>query len=194
MAPTLVTAYQPFQGRGKNGSSTLLRWLRGQLDKSSHLTEILPVNWQAAPSRLRELVELHRPHRIFSMGEGQPARVAFETLAQNVMLGTDEFGNHRSGGPIQAIGPMNMDATFPEPTARQISLLPQSINYVVSRDAGVFLCNRLLWEGLNLDVPQVGFLHVPPQGAMPDDEYVAGLGPFVRSLLLPPGAGEINVS
>lgn len=184
MQTTLVTSFQPFQGRGKNGSTTLLRWLRRRWEKGRYVSRILPVDWKRAPLTFSQLEKRHRPWRILGLGEGRPGRVAWETVARNELAGTDEAGVIISAGVIEENAAPTLSSTWPWPAnLSETSLFPKHLEWVLSEDAGAFLCNRLLWAGLRSSASQVGFLHLPPQGEMDDPEYAKMLGPLVLALL-----------
>lgn len=181
---TLVTAFKPFQGRGKNGSATLLSWLRRRLNAQHFPTAILSVDWEIAPKRLRRLIQRFRPKRCLALGEGRAGQVAFELQAWNRLEGTDESGNARIPQPIMIAAPDRVPASFPLPEHLPTHLLPPGVEFQTSSDAGKFLCNRVLWEGLQTTCPKVGFLHLPPQSDTSDADYRAALGPFVLALLV----------
>lgn len=186
---TLVTAFKPFQGRGKNGSATLLGWLRRRLAAHHFPFAILPVDWEIGPRRLRRLIQRFRPERYLALGEGQAGRVAFELQAWNRLEGTDESGNSRIPQPIMISAPDRLPASFPLPKHLPTHLLPEGIAFQTSSNAGKFLCNRVLWEGLRTTCPMVGFLHLPPQSDTSDADYCAALGPFVLALLVAKNGG-----
>jgi pyrrolidone-carboxylate peptidase len=183
---TLITAYQPFQGRGVNGSSTLLRWLRRHWPAGQFHSRILPVAWEQAPRHLIQLLETKRPRRYLGIGEGQPGRCAWETVARNQQHGTDETGLHRPAMPIAPQAPPHRHSTWAPPSSHVTSLLPRHMPLVTSVDAGCFLCNRVLWTALEprYQLTHAAFLHLPPQEDMTDGAYTDLLGPFVLALLL----------
>ncbi len=183
---TLITAYQPFQGRGVNGSSTILRWLRRHWPAGQFHSRILPVAWELAPKRLTQLLETKRPRRYLGIGEGQPGRCAWETVARNHQQGTDETGLSLPAMAIAPQAPPQRHSTWVTPSSLVISLLPDHIPLVTSVDAGCFLCNRVLWTALEPGhrLSQAAFLHLPPQGSITDRAYTDLLGPFVLALLL----------
>jgi pyroglutamyl-peptidase len=183
---TLVTAYKPYQGRGVNGSSTILRWLRLHWPVGQFHSRILPVAWEKAPVILEKLLQRHRPRRYLGLGEGQPGRCAWESVARNHQQGTDESGLHRAPSPICPQSEPQRHSTWPAPPHDVAQMLP-NIPLVLSTDAGGFLCNHVLWTALGPQpansLTQVAFLHLPPQESTSDRDYIERLGPFVLAVL-----------
>ena len=180
----LVTAFQPFQGRPVNGSTTLLRWLRRRWSRPSFASAIFPVDWQKAPSRLAALITRYQPTAVLSLGEGSPHQVAWEGRSANAMSGADEAGQLPRTAHIHANGPAWLPITLPTPSTGVFALLPRTTPLVHSQDAGTFLCNRILWEALRRNVERVGFLHFPPQGNSPNRAYLAQFSRFLQQCLM----------
>lgn len=177
----LVTAFRPFQGRSCNGSATLLRWLRSSCPHGGFVSSILPVDWVQAPLQLRRLLARHRPRLVLSLGEGPPDRVAWECQAVNFQSGTDEVARTRTPSPIHQGAVPVLRSLLPHPPLQPS--LPSTCPFVLSEDAGTFLCNRVLWEALNRTAGQACFLHLPPQGQLTDSAYTHTLGSFLLDLL-----------
>lgn len=176
----LITAFRPFRGRERNGSATVLRWMRRRWPAGFAASRILEVHWEKAPRQVAGLIKRHRPKYIFGLGEGQPDRVAVEMRAQNRMLGPDEAGMDGGGLEIAPGGPEEMRSRVDF----DLRLFAgASWRTVLSEDAGCFLCNRVLWEMLCHRPLHSGFIHLPPQGETPDAEYVRSLGPPLLALL-----------
>ena len=181
MSPKIVvTAFGPFQGRPVNGSLTLLKWLRQYWSPGFAASRILPVEWGRAPRLMRGLIERNRPRICIALGEGHPGRVAIEQRAQNVAMGVDEAGESHPTGVINPHRAPWLSGTLGAPLDL-VAQCPWPV--VVSEDAGRFLCNRVLWEILDSALPVGGFVHLPPQGATPDRDYVRGLGPWLGEYL-----------
>ncbi len=179
---TLLTAFTPFATRQRNGSQTLLRWLRRHWVPGQYHSRVLPVTWAQAPRLVAGLLQRYQPQRFLALGEGQPSRIVWEMVAHNHAHGLDELGQPPPTPHILPAGPTQRPSTWPAPTA-PLHLLPANISFTVSRDAGAFLCNRVLWEALGQPPRQAAFLHLPPQGALSDRAYTAAFAPFVLALL-----------
>ncbi|MBP7950131.1 MAG: hypothetical protein KA004_10775 [Verrucomicrobiales bacterium] len=181
MKPILLTSFKPFAGRGINGSSTVLCWLRRHLPAGTAQTRILPVTWEQAPRFLQNCLQRGRPRWFLGLGEGKSGQVAWETLARNRMEGTDEIGCE---GPAGSICPQSPDSLASTLQLRSPSSWALPVPLVRSSDAGTFLCNRILWEVLrHFPATQSAFLHLPPQGNMRSADYARTFGPFVFEIL-----------
>lgn len=176
----LVTAFQPFAQRSQNGSATVLVWLRRRWPAGFARSRLLPVLWDRAPTLLRLALVRQKPHVFLGLGEGKPDRVALETLAQNQMHGRDEAGVEMTEEPISRRGPEHRKMSLRVPQKLAAGL---PVPFVISTDAGRFLCNRILWEALQFTPCRATFLHLPPQAEMPAAEYARIFGPFVLSVL-----------
>ena len=179
-ATVLVTAFEPFAGRTRNGSATVAAALPAAGSAEARIVVVrLPVTWDA-PARLATLVAEHRPRLILGLGEGHPGRIAWERIARNRADGADERGAPPPAATLSADGPTERRGTlqcdpawFPDAT----------VPIVASDDAGAYLCNALYWHATALDAPRVGFLHLPPQGATADDAYRAAIVPVVAEII-----------
>ncbi len=176
----VVMAFGPFQGRSVNGSLTVLNWLREHWTPGFAASRILPVEWGRAPRIMRGLMERNRPRICIALGEGHPGRVAIEQQSQNAARGIDEAGESHPTGVIDPHGPEWLSGMLGGPP-EMVTKCPWPV--VLSEDAGCFLCNRVLWEILDAGPPVGGFVHLPPQGATADRDYVRGLGPWLLEYL-----------
>jgi pyrrolidone-carboxylate peptidase len=138
------------------------------------------------------MLDKYRPVCYLGLGEGQPGRIAWEMVARNQQHGTDESVRHRDPGPISPNGPDALHSTWCVPSAPPIHLLPPGINFTASTDAGQFLCNRILWQALDMPPkgpatpPKAAFLHLPPQGEDSDQIYLEKFASFVLALITIP--------
>jgi pyrrolidone-carboxylate peptidase len=190
----LLTAYRPFQGRAVNGSATMLAWARRNKARWPHLeirALLLPVTWAGAMARLRQAhTRLPLGHSIYllGMGEGHPDRIAWELRAVNAGYGADELGQP-GPGILDAAAPSELDSQW-APSFPDALHIPCPI--VQSRNAGQFLCNRLLWENLRFLAQRktatqpngAAFMHLPPQHSETSRNYLRRLTPAVVHALM----------
>jgi pyrrolidone-carboxylate peptidase len=177
----LVTAFGPFDGRGVNGSATLARRLEGvEVGGAVVRTAILPVRWGEPQSRVPALVDQLKPTLLIGLGEGYPNRIAVETTARNRAEGPDVDGHAPTAVSLEPTGPaerkfrLKFDAAWFTASAVPVG---------TSDDAGTYLCNDLLYTALGQQLERVGFVHVPPQGAMADDAYAAVCLPAIKTMI-----------
>jgi pyrrolidone-carboxylate peptidase len=177
----LITAFGPFDGRGVNGSATLARRLEGvEIGGAVVRTAILPVRWGEPQSQVPKLVGELKPTLCIGLGEGYPNRIAVETTGRNRAEGPDVDGHAPTSVSLEPDGPaerkyrLKFDAAW-----FTASAVPVSTN----DDAGTYLCNDLLYTVLGQPLERVGFVHVPPQGAMADEAYSAVCLPAIKTLI-----------
>ena len=174
----VVTAFQPFAGRGVNGSETVSRALmenqEALLPEDSALGSYrlvrhsMPVRWGITEQQIPNLVMRHEPQVLIGLGEGHPGRIAIEGRAHNLAQGLDEDGNEppaHLGNMVELWRPARWQITSDTITSGGVPIIR-------SDDAGTYLCNAWLWQASATAVPVVGFIHLPPQGEMNDDEYL----------------------
>ena len=179
-ATILIIAYGPFAGRGVNGSQTLAEALHGQQIAGYEIvSSVLPVRWGAPEAALPDLLAQHRPALILGLGEGHPDHIAIEMRAHNRAEHPDEAGQP-APAQLASEGPEQRSARF----FVDIQALPETpIPIRHSEDAGSYLCNSLLYHSLASSVAKVGFVHLPPQGAVAAEPYRSALQPLILAML-----------
>ena len=179
-AVVLVTAFQPFAGRGVNGSETVARSLvEAEIVGAKVRILVLPVRWGEPERALSIAVTTHRPRLILGLGEGYPGRISVERRARNVAEIADEADVEppetlRPDGPAERMAPLRFDPHW---------FKGASLPVVASDDAGAYLCNALFYTALEQAVPNVGFVHLPPQGHASADAYTKRCLPVIRVLI-----------
>lgn len=177
----LVTAYGPFDGRGINGSATLARRLDGSVIAGHRVRiEVLPVRWGAPQATLPTAIAAAEPALLLGLGEGWPDKVTCELVGRNVASHPDVDGKAPPAPTLEASGPAERRARLVFDAAW---FAGGRIPVVASEDAGAYLCNALLYTALAQPTAKVGFVHVPPQGAVDDERYAAALLPIVRTII-----------
>lgn len=177
----LITAFNPFAQRMVNGSETVAEALRR--DHSDGLAVkvlVLDVVWQEPAAKLPALVSNVRPRLLIGLGEGHPGSVMVERTARNLRLGRDNAGALPSDRLVEAGGPPERHSTLMFNSTWQLS---RDIVVTSSDDAGAFLCNALLYTALGLEIPRIGFVHLPPQGEENDKEYSDRFVPIVQEII-----------
>ena len=175
----MVSGFGAFPGAPANPTEWLIETLRSlpappgiELD-----THILPVIWATAPLLLRSRLEATRPDAVLMFGlAGRSRSVRIETRAVNQAseIALDADGRRHPGARLQPGGPASRRARCDRARLRaaiQASGAPARL----SRDAGTYLCNAVLWAALEAtahDVPVV-FVHVPPESRLPAERLLA---------------------
>ncbi|MES1912838.1 MAG: hypothetical protein MHM6MM_005054 [Cercozoa sp. M6MM] len=187
----LLISFLPFRNRQKNGSSTLASHV--QSDQFQIVHTALPVVWKDLALKVDRLVRQYQPRVCLGMGECPSSNVKYETQAVNKCEGRDEDGFKNDVG---------LNTVCPSETVRYgtCTFDGEIEGLVLSRDAGAYLCNALLWTLLSyarrddehsdsgsgsVAIEKVGFLHVPEQGDTSDEDFLAAhlsaVEAFIRS-------------
>lgn len=170
----LLTGFGPFPGAPKNASSLLVEELSraaaGRLPGFVVLAETLPTEWRAGPSRLTDLLSRLKPAVAIHFGVSHRARgFVVETRGRNECSDiVDACGEAPLAACIAEEGPSEIPATLP--TGLILERLRRiGVPVQLSRDAGGYLCNSVLYHSLaearrrdaSAIGPRRGFIHIP---------------------------------
>jgi pyroglutamyl-peptidase len=176
----LVSAFEPFGGRGKNASAEALAQLACESFEMADIrTTLLPVETEKAFAQLRVELERIQPDILLCLGEAKRDALCLETTGYNERRFSipDNAGHTLDGTPINSAGPASYPSTLPLDQMLQ-AVGPMNIPVCLSDDPGRYLCNEVLYSALdyvathNLPV-RVGFIHIPhlPEAATEDPDY-----------------------
>lgn len=185
----LITGFGPFPGHPQNASALLARLVaeavRPRLPGYDIRSAVLPVEWKAGPARVRELIADSRPVLALHFGVSRRAtRFAIEQRAVNAASEScDAAGELPGACEVATDGPTELASTLPVPLILE-RLRRLGIPAQLSRDAGRYLCNAILYTSLadarRSATPgymsRRGFVHVPADlvGGGHDDLSPAG--------------------
>ncbi len=178
----LVTAFQPFAGRGVNGSATVAQRLAGEIIAGGRVTVlVMPVRWGEPARQLPAAVARLQPRLLLGLGEGYAGLVTVERMGANLARPIPDEGQALpTAAQLEPAGPATRPARLDfAPEWFSAAALPVR----ASADAGGYLCNELLYRALGEPVQRCGFMHLPPQAAVSDDAYAAALVPLVRIII-----------
>ncbi|MBP2437011.1 pyroglutamyl-peptidase I [Microbacterium amylolyticum] len=197
MTTVLLTGFSPFAGDARNPSEEVVRDVAQQWEGEERLvTEILPVAYDAAGSRLRELIAEHIPDVIIAVGlAGGRTAVTPERVAINLRDARipDNAGARPVDEPSVPGGPAAHFATLPvKAIVRDITRA--GIPAAVSDTAGTFVCNHTFYVAADAAATtdaRAGFIHVPwsaetaPDGApsIAHADLVRAIGIAIRTTL-----------
>ena len=162
MSKILVTGFEPFATSSLNPSGEIVKALIGD----DLVTAILPVVFGQASSQLKELIDLHKPTAVLSLGlaigrsEITPERIAINLDDARI---ADNAGNQPKEQRIIANGADGYFSTLPIEqmvTSMKAAGIPASI----SLSAGTFVCNHIFYvlqDYLKNSSINSGFMHVP---------------------------------
>jgi pyroglutamyl-peptidase len=167
----LVTGFGPFPGVPDNASAQLVARLVASRDRRliGYRIEgaILPTEWRGGPDRLLVLLAKHRPALALHFGVSSRASgFDIETRGSNrCSFSVDACGEIPAAASLDGDGPEHLPATIP---AHHVvhRLRSRGLPAQISRDAGGYLCNALLYRSLDFarrHCPgmRAGFVHIP---------------------------------
>jgi len=154
MTRVLVTGFEPFGENDVNPSALVAEELDGV---------ILPVSYERAAGELRRAIAARNPDLVVCFGlAADRTSITVERYGHNLdeASTTDNDGAAGSGSPIDPAGPLALASTLPVDEI-VAALRAEEIPADVSRDAGGYLCNHVLYALLRSG-SQGGFVHLPP--------------------------------
>jgi pyroglutamyl-peptidase len=170
-ATILLTGFGPFPGVPVNATATFVPQLaamaRQRFPSAIVVAEILPTEWQEAPRRLSELLEAHDPVLAAHFGVAVEARgLTIEMMAYNATCAkVDACGALPASPSVLERAPEAL--ATPLPADAMLSRLAElGVPASISRDAGRYLCNAVLYRSLHhatTRAPRLRalFVHVP---------------------------------
>jgi len=195
----LLTAFEPFDGTGLNSSREACRAF---LDSTSarewdlRFVELLVEYGKDTEAVAAALADRPADLLLHTGQASNAAEVRVERLAVNLRYRDRrrQRGGHR---PILPDGPGSLSATIPVASVAA-AIRTTGLPAVVSHDAGIYLCNHVLYRSLHdwsagMDGqpgPRVGFLHLPPlpaqdpghPGAVPPEQLARAIEAALRCL------------
>lgn len=168
----LVTAFEPFGEHKTNPTITAAEAVARECP--GVVNEVLPVEFEAATARIRELMDEHRPHTVISLGlaagrtEITPERVAINTMDAPI---PDNSGAQPIDEPVDEGGPAAHFLTLPNKAIVQ-ALKDEGIPASLSNTAGTYVCNAVAYAAAQYAARfndssscgrtvRTGFIHVP---------------------------------
>lgn len=164
----LVTAFEPFAGRGRNPSLDVLSGLHSGPGGRRLYKAKLPVSGQAVGPRITGLIRRVKPDIIISLGlAAGEAAVRVERFALNIQdYGIkDNAGRRPEGKKIKEDGPAAYFVTS-DPVKLAAAIRRAGVPAYVSNHAGAYVCNTLMYEALHAAAAsglkiKFAFIHLP---------------------------------
>lgn len=161
----LVTAFEPFGGDKINPTERLLRELPDSIGGMRINKLLLPVEFLRAARIAADEYDRLLPAAVIMFGQaGGRSAVTPEAVGANLMDARipDNAGFEPKGEPIVPGGANELYSTLPiEAIVAAVNAL--GVPAAISRDAGRYVCNSLLYSMLDHNAGRVptGFVHVP---------------------------------
>ncbi len=149
----LLTGFGPFPGAPRNASSMLIEALARaaprRLPGFAVHAETLPTEWHAGPQLLATLLERLEPAVVLHFGVSHRARgFVVETRARNLRHDmVDACGEAPESPCVVSEGPAELPAMLPTGLIFE-RLRRKGLPVQLSRDAGGYLCNAILYHSL----------------------------------------------
>ncbi len=195
----LITAFDAFGGEKVNPTELVLERLPDAIDGAELIKLLLPTSYDRAPTLLRDKINETHPDAVIMLGQaGGRGCITPERVAVNLMdaKAADNDGTVRNGVKICPDGEEEYYATLPI-DAIVGSLTDAGLPAYVSDSAGRFVCNRVMYEALQLThgtKTRAGFVHIPyvpeqikdkPDGtpSLPLDEATRGIEIILHTLV-----------
>lgn len=164
----LLTGFTPFGELTENPSRLIVEQVRQRALFPDLITAILPTEYAASTTLLRELILTQRPDAVVSLGVAASRdTINLERAALNVNDAPipDNAGDHATGRLIAADGPAAYWSTLPVEAMRD-ALLERGIPTVISNHAGAYVCNHVFYTSRHIAQTtalstMTGLIHVP---------------------------------
>ena len=169
MKKILVTAFEPFAGRGRNPALEVMAGLEPASFKGCRLyPEKMPVSGRAVGGRIAALISKLKPDQLVCLGlAAGETGIRVERFALNIQdYGIkDNSGYMPEGKPIAGNGPaayfVNADPLKLAAAARRAGAPAY-----VSNHAGAYVCNHLMYEAMRAIAAgglktKFAFIHLP---------------------------------
>lgn len=167
----LLTGFGPFPRVSVNATSLLVPQLAEETARRFAGVDvnsaILPTEWATAPAQLAELYRRHRPTAAIHFGVShRTSGFSVELRARNARSASpDAAGDLPPASCISAGGPDFLPCSLPAALIVE-RLRRRGIPAQLSRDAGAYLCNTLLYTALDHArrhgwPARAGFVHLP---------------------------------
>ena len=162
MRKILFTGFEPFGNSSLNPSGEIVKSLKDD----DLVTAILPVVFGESSTKLKELIDFHKPAVVLCLGQAEgrneitPERIAINLDDARI---ADNAGNAPKLQAIASNGPDGYFSTLPI-EAMVAAMKSAGIPASISLSAGTFVCNHLFYsaqEYLKASGVLSGFMHVP---------------------------------
>ncbi|TXK04870.1 pyroglutamyl-peptidase I [Microbacterium mitrae] len=191
----LLTGFEPFGTDSENPSGDAVRLLASTWQGPEQLvTAVLPVTFDGAGARLRELIAEHSPDLIIATGlAGNRAALSFERVAVNLRDAriADNAGEQPIDTPVVPAAASALFATLPV-KAMTAAVADAGVPAELSLSAGTFVCNDVMFQAIDAaGHARAGFIHLPwadgqkpaPAPTLPLAEIARGIEVAIRAAL-----------
>jgi pyroglutamyl-peptidase len=173
----LLTGFQPFPTQPVNATAALVPVIARAAQRAFPdvriRIEILPTEWRRGAWRLEDCLLTETPDAVILFGIASRAQgFEIETRARNARgASLDAIGCEPDTCDVLADAPEHLASRLPTSDILR-RLRARDIPVIPSRNAGVYLCNAVLYQALALaqkltDMKHIGFVHLPAELGVP---------------------------
>jgi len=189
----LLTGFEPFGVNSENPSRDIVSAVDAAWDQKRELiTQVLPVEYDAAGAAILDLIARHQPRAVLMLGLMEAApRARLERVALNLDDASlsDNAGVTRRGETIIRAAPLALKTRL-DLNALAGGLEAKGHGVDISNHAGAYICNHIYYEAL-FRLAEMGaptpclFVHVPSYPEADDEraQYLAAHATLARDLL-----------
>lgn len=198
----LLTGFGPFPNVPVNASAYLARRIAREassvLPQVRFVAEVLPTEWEKAPSLVAELHEQHRPALALHFGVAAGSQIIrLESQAVNSCRNAaDAAGALPLRGNLSADGPAVRASSISIPEIAA-ALEAKGFSCSISDDAGGYLCNAVLYHSLahaEAHGGKAGFVHIPRELSEEQFEEAAAAALEVIKIAIETAPGETTLT
>jgi pyroglutamyl-peptidase len=186
----LLTGFEPFDGGASNPSQRVVEALNEtRIQDILVIGRVLPVVFATVPATIEALLDEIRPDAVISLGlASSDTVIRLEWFGSNKISSErpDNAGVAPQSQPIDLDGPAVRQSTIDMKNIAAL-LKAEKIPLRLSFNAGTHCCNLLLYSLLSaiearaLSI-QAGFIHLPPESAMPIEQMTKAVSIAISSL------------
>ena len=163
MKKLLITAFEPFGGKGYNPSSAMINEIK---EDRYTVKRLLPTSYAGAAMALKKALAEEKPDAVILTGQASGRKeICLEFCALNIKdAGIPDNDGEQASGESVLSGAPNALFTKLDLASAAACIRAEGLPCRVSYHAGTFVCNSTYYHLLFSGIPGV-FMHIP------DDEF-----------------------
>ncbi|MCC7478038.1 pyroglutamyl-peptidase I [bacterium] len=190
----LLTGFGPFPGVEHNPTQAVVERLNscGQRKGCELHCLVLPTEYGRAGGMVEEAIARLRPAYVLCLGVARSEWIRPERIARNLdSAALPDAAGAVQQGPIVPEGREQLRSSLELPAIRAM-LLKAGFSVKYSDDAGGYLCNHVFYRACAAAArlkprPRCGFIHVPPESALPALQLEKAVRIMIRASLIADG-------
>jgi len=164
MTRVLLTGFDDCKSYDSPTKHVIKEFQNKSLDGIELRSVLLPVKFEKSLKKVNDVIEYHKPSIILSLGFGYKIgdQISIEQRGRNIVSGKDDARVKKYEEKIYKYGQDYRNVSFPVEELCDL-LNENDIPTAISKDAGEFLCNNLIYSLMRIMPEDVayGFYHIP---------------------------------